>query len=92
MSKASATGSAWQTQRRRVLDRDGWRCAACGKELVGGDATVDHLEPISWNPGAKVPDSALRAMCRACNGRRADAPLRRVEYANRDWLPNGIPR
>lgn len=91
MAKHTASGDRWERQRKRILDRDGWRCQHCGKELAGSDATVDHLEPVSHNPGQHHPDSMLRALCRRCNSHRGDQPLRRAEYHNPDWLPHGLP-
>ncbi len=97
MSRHSATGKTWQAQRRRVLDRDGWVCTYCGTDLVESatapnSATVDHIAPIAHNPDHVYADGELVAACRRCNGRRQDAPLRRLDYANRTWLPNGLPQ
>ena len=87
MSKYSATGPAWRSQRLRVLERDGWQCAYCGKALVGDDATVDHIVPISTDPDRLYLDSELVAACRTCNGRRSDKPLIRTDYRNPRWFP-----
>ena len=85
MSRHSATGSAWQAQRLRVLARDGWVCTYCGVDLVGGDATVDHIEPIGLNPGRAYQDHDLVAACRRCNGRKQDRPYLRVDYIAPGW-------
>lgn len=91
MSKASARGTEWEKQRKRILDRDNWTCTYCGAHLQGKNATVDHIEPISWNPDKKYSDHELTAACRPCNGRRQDAPLKRTDFYNTRWLPNGLP-
>jgi 5-methylcytosine-specific restriction endonuclease McrA len=64
---------AWAAARAVVLQRDGWVCTMCGKELRGDDATVDHVHEIQqggeWLPVAE----GLRSMCRACNSRKGRA-------------------
>lgn len=92
MSRASARGRAWEAQRQRVLSRDGWRCTYCGVDLVGDDATVDHVTPIAHDPGRDYPDHELVAACRECNGRKQDSVARRIDYASPQWLPQGLPR
>lgn len=49
-------------KRRRIYERDGWKCIACGatKEL-----TLDHRIPISR--GGTNADSNLQTMCVSCN-------------------------
>jgi len=91
MSKHSARGARWEAQRQRILDRDGWLCSACGKPLEGADATVDHIEPISLNPGREYADHELVAMCKSCNGRKQDRLIARLPYFARSWLPGGLP-
>lgn len=88
MSRHSATGAAWEAQRKRVLERDGWQCAYCGKALEGSDATVDHVEPISLDPGRVYADDALLACCRTCNGRKSDRPVMRMDWYAAEWFTN----
>ena len=50
----------WRILRRRILDRDGWRCVQCGK---AGRLEVDHIKPIRdggdwWDP------ANLQLLCR----------------------------
>lgn len=85
MSRHSARGRAWDVQRKRVLDRDGWVCSVCMKDLAGFDATVDHISPVSHNEGKKYRDDELVAMCRTCNGTKADRVLTRIAYRNARW-------
>ena len=54
----------YRTNRRLVLQRDGWRCAYCG----GPADTVDHLVPYSRS-GDNAMDN-LVAACRSCNSRK----------------------
>lgn len=86
MSRHSAAGHAWRTQRKRVLDRDGWACTACGKDLHGSDATVDHVEAIALNPGRTYLDHELVAMCRRCNSRKGARTMVRLDYRNPRWF------
>ena len=65
-------GTDWQRLRIEILQRDQWTCAYCHKPLLGPDATVDHLIPISIAPSLRLDPSNLVAACRRCNGRRAN--------------------
>ena len=53
----------WAIVRRRVLDRDGWRCQKCG---LPGRLEVDHLTPLADGGGVYEPDN-LQALCRPCH-------------------------
>ena len=86
MSQHSADGKAWDAQRKRVLDRDGWCCRYCTKVLVGDDATVDHIEPIALTPGRVYRDDELCAACRSCNSRKKDQRLVRLDYRSPVWF------
>lgn len=91
MSKHSARGAEWDAQRLRVLDRDGWTCQNCGKELAGFDATVDHVhEPISDDPDRVYHDDELRALCRSCNSRKGARVAERQPWLNTAWLSAGV--
>ena len=53
----------WRLLRRRIVNRDGWRCVQCGK---AGRFEVDHVKPIQtggewWDPGN------LQTLCRPCH-------------------------
>lgn len=86
MSRHSAKGPAWEAQRQRVLDRDGWQCAYCGKDLVGDDATVDHLEAIANSDTRDYQDDELVSACRRCNAAKSDKPLVRLGYRSPRWF------
>lgn len=56
----------WKRVRRAVLDRDGWRCSACGR---AGRLEVHHVKRVSEEPdgaGWYDPDN-LRVLCRSCH-------------------------
>lgn len=86
MSTNSARGPAWEAQRQRILNRDGWVCTSCSKHLEGGDATVDHVDPVAHNPGKTYRDDELVSMCRTCNGRKQDRLLIRQDWWNPRWI------
>lgn len=90
MSKYSASGAAWQAQRLRVLNRDGWVCVYCGKALEGRDAHVDHISPISLSPDHDYTDDDLTSSCARCNTTKGAQVLTRLPYWNERWLPNGL--
>ena len=69
-------GGRWRAIRRRVLNRDGWRCTACG---AAGRMEVDHVQPL--NRGGDDDLANLRALCRTCHIKRhspAEHPERRA--------------
>lgn len=84
MSKHSSSGAEWDKLRLACLDRDGWVCQDCGKDLAGDDATADHIIPKSMG-GHDALDN-LRALCRRCNGIRQDRLLVRTSGFNPRWL------
>lgn len=88
MSRQSARGPAWQAQRLRILDRDGWVCSYCGKALIGEDATVDHIAAVATSDrkGDDYEDDALVSACRRCNGTKGAKPLVRLGYRNPRWF------
>jgi 5-methylcytosine-specific restriction protein A len=67
----------WRARRAAVLDRDGWRCVACGVPVhprcspVGcvACAHVDHIVPR--DAGGSDELGNLRALCAGHNMRRA---------------------
>lgn len=61
---------AWYKVRKEILIRDKWICYICGKKLIGDDATVDHIVPISVNPSLRLAPNNLAACCRSCNSKK----------------------
>ena len=62
-----------QTQRYRILQRNGYTCQACGAGV--GDFTdderpvklvIDHIQ--AYSHGGRESDANLRVLCQACNG------------------------
>jgi len=71
-STARGYDSKWRKVRLKVLNRDQWTCYLCQKHLVGRDATVDHLVPISVAPHLRLEETNLRACCLSCNSGKRD--------------------
>lgn len=71
------TGSAaWARLREQVLTRDGNRCQACGRLVVGKRAHVDHM-----NGDSHCNDlSNLQTLCHEGHSRKTTA-----EQAGMDW-------
>lgn len=74
----------WKRLRKAVLNRDGWRCTACGKPVEGSDATVDHIVPYS-GPESNVMHN-LATLCRSCNSTKQARTRARINWFNRKWL------
>lgn len=74
----------WKRLRRAVLERDGWRCTACGKAVEGADATVDHVVPYT-GPESNVMHN-LVTLCRSCNSTKQDRLRARIDWFSRRWL------
>ena len=62
----------WRTRlRRRMLrGRDVVRCFYCHKVVSAGEATIDHLIPLSRG-GERFESNAVIA-CRWCNSHKSD--------------------
>ena len=68
MSQWSSKGRPWQRTRRRILERDGYRCQIPDVHRCTGYATeVDHIVPRAQ--GGPDRDDNLRAACG--NGNKA---------------------
>ena len=66
--------------KKRVFERDGWRCQLCGCKTVAPhdhrnsrSAELDHIIPVSQG-GTHTWDN-VQCLCRACNGDKNDKPM-----------------
>lgn len=86
MSEHSSRGTGWNRLRLAVLERDGWTCSYCDKDLTveTGDGTADHVMPKA--AGGRDEMINLVAACRKCNGAKQDKVLLRVNWVNPRWL------
>ena len=66
---------AWRRIRYAVLERDGARCACCGRTPQRHDVVVhvDHIKPRSVEPERELDPTNLQVLCEDCNlGKSAD--------------------
>jgi len=52
-------------KRRRVFERDDYRCVYCGQQFPSEELTIDHVE--AQVRGGDRSDGNLVTACRACN-------------------------
>jgi len=57
---------AWPNVRKRVLERDQYRCQVRGPRCTERATEVDHIVPFSQG-GAKYDPANLQAACKPCN-------------------------
>ena len=62
-ARAVYKAPVWPHLRRRVFDRDGWRCRSCGRT---GALECDHVKPIDQG-GEPFDMDNLQALCRGCH-------------------------
>ena len=74
MTRRAILGPRWGPIRRRILDRDGWRCRHCGRP---GRLEVDHIRPL-WKGGAPYDGDNLQVLCRGCHIRKTRKESKRV--------------
>ena len=67
MHPSRADSRRWAVTRRRVFDRDGWRCRSCGR---AGRLECDHIVPIRRG-GAVWDLDNLQALCVNCHIRKS---------------------
>lgn len=59
--------------RKRIFERDKYKCRYCDKQLTRFTATLDHLQPVSEG-GDNSFDNLVTA-CLHCNSRRGARPI-----------------
>jgi 5-methylcytosine-specific restriction endonuclease McrA len=52
-------------KRRRIFERDAYRCVYCGQQFPIEELTIDHVEPRVR--GGDRSDGNLVTACKACN-------------------------
>ena len=62
MSKHSGSGPVWERFRRRILERDNWRCQTCKK--WGNEC--DHILALQFG-GAMYDPANCQILCRGCH-------------------------
>lgn len=66
-AQRGGSGWAWQRIRRRILERDGYRCCYCG----GAAEQVDHVRELADRGDST--DANLIAVCRPCHQTKTNA-------------------
>jgi 5-methylcytosine-specific restriction protein A len=66
-SKRITRGPRWQSLPMAVLERDGFRCRACGAR---GRLEVDHVKPVRTHPKLAWTPANLQALCASCHTRK----------------------
>jgi len=69
------TSPDWRAKRERILTRDAFTCAVCGRVIGGAEAHVDHVIPLE--DGGTDDDANLQVLCAADHGRKTRAEQRR---------------
>ena len=69
----------WERVRRAILERDGYRCARCGR---AARLAVHHVRPLSEGGDPYNPEN-LETVCPACH---AEAHARERSPAAARWL------
>ena len=65
----------WAAVRRKVLERDGWRCVECG---LAGRFEADHIRPLQSSPGQDPYDpDGIQTLCRSCHIEKTSKENRR---------------
>ena len=54
----------WGVFRRKVLERDGYRCRECGK---AGKLEVHHVKPVYTHPDLELNPSNCISLCVDCH-------------------------
>ena len=69
MPKKRQPKEIWNATRLRILERDGYKCMRCNKDVLVSTAHIDHIK--SGKLGTNH-DSNLRTLCRRCHVLRSD--------------------
>lgn len=59
------------SQKMRVYEKQGHKCALCGEEFPIEEMQGDHIIP--WSKGGRTVDENLQMLCRKCNNEKAGA-------------------
>ena len=83
---AALSGRRWRATRRRVFERDGWRCVQCGR---AAPLECDHIVPLEKG-GAPWDLDNLQTLCGGRDGchvakTRADRRARPETDEDRAW-------
>ena len=82
------SGKRWRLLRRRILDRDGWRCRLCGKS---GRLEVDHRR-AEFAGGKRWDADNLQALCVGCHIQktRKENSVKVMSADQKEWLDYNV--
>ena len=80
-------GRRWPAARRAALDRDGWRCTACGR---AGRLEVHHRTPLDAGGDPYALDN-LETLCRRCHLASHARPVTPAAAAWRQLVDELLP-
>ena len=84
--RSGVSNGRWATIRRRVFERDGWRCVICQRP---GRLECDHIRNLA--DGGDNAMSNLRTLCRDCHIKIGRAERQaRMEAQKRPRLAPGF--
>ncbi len=74
----------WKLLRMAILERDGFRCRACGAR---GRLEVDHVKPVRTHPELSYEPENLQALCPSCHTRktRIECGHKPLPETRQDW-------
>ena len=61
-------GRVSNEMRRKIYERDNYRCRCCGRSQNEVDLEIDHIVPIA--KGGKSTSDNLQTLCTDCNKRK----------------------
>lgn len=76
------TDPRWQKKRLEIMERDGWKCVACGD---GSNTLHVHHVLYSGQPW-ETPDSFLQTLCEYCHEALGPHPKGGVGWLRLDWV------
>ena len=78
--------SAWLALRKKVLERDRYRCQIQLAGCRGTADSVDHRVEVVAESGPFFDEANLQASCRPCNSRKHQQVVaRRMQSRVRNW-------
>ena len=63
--------------KKKVFDRDNWKCGYCLTTVNAKNATIDHVIPVS--KGGKNTYDNIVTCCGSCNRKKGDTQLKVLE-------------
>ena len=72
----------WARVRRKVFERDGYRCRSCGR---AGRLECDHVQRLDTTHKDPLDMSNLQALCRGCHIAKTAQENRTPHQERDDW-------